>query len=304
MPNYQNGMIYKLVCNDLSIKDIYIGSTTSFRKRKYTHKGSCNDINAKNYNSKVYKFIRDNGGFKNWSMVLIAETPCNSKLELNKFERKFYEELNPKLNSVCPGRTKKEWYNDNKEHNKIKHKKYYEDNKDKIKKNYEDNKDKIKIKHKKYRQDNKDKIKIKQKKYYEDNKDKEKIRSKKYREDNKDKSKKYREDNKDKSKKYYEDNKDKEKIRSKKYRENNKDKLKKYRDDNKDKLKIKQKKYREDNKDKSKIEYKKWYEKNKEELNTKRKMKINCEFCNKLISKRNITTHHKTKKCILIKKNI
>ena len=75
---------------------------------------------------------------------------------------------------------------------------------------------------------------------------------------------------------------------------------KKYRDDNKDKSK----KYRENNKDKSKIEYKKYYEKNKEELNTKRKMKINCEFCNKLISKRNITTHHKSKKCFLIKKNI
>ena len=98
MPNYQKGIVYKLCCNDLSIKDIYIGSTTSFRKRKYTHKGSCNDINAKNYNSKVYKFIRDNGGFKNWSMILIAETASNSKLELNKHERYYYEKFSASLN--------------------------------------------------------------------------------------------------------------------------------------------------------------------------------------------------------------
>jgi hypothetical protein len=34
MPNYQNTVIYKIVCNDLSIKDLYVRHTTNFRKRK------------------------------------------------------------------------------------------------------------------------------------------------------------------------------------------------------------------------------------------------------------------------------
>ena len=143
MPNYQNGVVYKLCCNDLSIKDIYIGSTTSFRKRKYTHKSQCNNIKSKNYNSKVYKFIRANCGFKNWSMILIAETPCNSKLELNKHERYYYEKFNSTLNSLYPGRTRSEYYEDNKDKIIIKVKNYRKKNNIKVKKYREANKYKV-----------------------------------------------------------------------------------------------------------------------------------------------------------------
>ena len=159
MPNYQNAMIYKLCCNDLNITDIYIGSTVCFRKRKWQHKHSCNNINDKNYNLKLYKFIRDNGGFENWDMVLVANTPCNSKLQLSKHERHYYEKLNATLNSYCPGRTKKEWL--------------------------EKNKDIIKIKEKKYVEANKEIIKIKKKEYYKANKEIKKIKSKIYYHQNK-----------------------------------------------------------------------------------------------------------------------
>ena len=122
MVNYQNGMIYKLCCNDLNITDIYIGSTVNFKERKRCHKKSCNNINHIKYNYKVYKFIRDNGGWNNWDMVLVAKTKCNSKLELRQFERKYYEELNATLNNNYPGRTQKEWVEKNKEILKIKSK--------------------------------------------------------------------------------------------------------------------------------------------------------------------------------------
>ena len=45
MVNYNKSMIYKICCNDLKIKEIYIGSTTNFTKRKQTHKSYCNNIN-------------------------------------------------------------------------------------------------------------------------------------------------------------------------------------------------------------------------------------------------------------------
>ena len=165
MPNYQNGMIYKLCCNDLNITDIYIGSTVCFRKRKYQHKQGCNNPNNKKYNYKVYKFIRDNGGWNKWNMILVATTPCNNKLELRKFERKYYEELNASLNSVCPGRTKKEHYHNNKDHYKIKFKQYYQDNKELIT-----------IRHKMWNEENREIIKIQKKEYYKANKEKIKIK--------------------------------------------------------------------------------------------------------------------------------
>ena len=35
---YNNTLIYKIVCNDLNIKDVYVGHTTDFRRRKNCHK--------------------------------------------------------------------------------------------------------------------------------------------------------------------------------------------------------------------------------------------------------------------------
>ena len=39
--NYQNTIIYKIVSNDLNVKDFYIGHTTDYRCRKNSHKSRC-----------------------------------------------------------------------------------------------------------------------------------------------------------------------------------------------------------------------------------------------------------------------
>jgi len=98
MPNYTESMIYKLCCKDTTIEEIYIGSTISFRRRKWNHKSNCNNINKIDYNRKVYQFIRDNGGWDNWDMILIAKVNCNDKMELRKKEREYMEEYKPSLN--------------------------------------------------------------------------------------------------------------------------------------------------------------------------------------------------------------
>ena len=36
--DYLNTIIYKIVCKDLSISDVYVGQTTNFTKRKSQHK--------------------------------------------------------------------------------------------------------------------------------------------------------------------------------------------------------------------------------------------------------------------------
>ena len=38
MVNYENSVIYKLCCTDPTVTEVYVGSTTNFRKRKNQHK--------------------------------------------------------------------------------------------------------------------------------------------------------------------------------------------------------------------------------------------------------------------------
>ena len=241
--DYSKALIYKIVCNDIKIKECYYGSTTSFVKRKSQHKRSCNNINTKQYNFPVYQFIRCNGGWDNWNMVLVKEFACNTKLELEREERMCMEQDETRLNAHLPARTddeKKEYY-----------KQHYIDNADKKKQHYIDNADKIKEKrkqhyienteqHKQYCIDNADKIREQQKQYHIDNGDKIREQKKQYRIDNADKIK-------EKQKQYRIDNADKIK-----------EKQKQYRIDNDDKIKEKQKQYRIDNAE-TKKEYNKQY---------------------------------------------
>ena len=89
--DYMRTQIYKIVSNDLKLNELYIGSTTDFRKRKKQHKQSCNNANIKHHNCKIYQIIRLNGGWENWSMILIESYPCNNGLEARRRERYWYE---------------------------------------------------------------------------------------------------------------------------------------------------------------------------------------------------------------------
>ena len=162
--DYSKTVIYKIFCKDLNITDIYIGSTTDFNKRKNQHKNDCNNENYRKYNIKLYQFIRNNGGWDNFEMIIVEEYSCNSKLEAEIKERYFIEELKSNLNCIIPTRSKKEYYQDKKEHIKVIHKNYYDNNKNKIRQDskdfYENNKNKIKERHKEYYENNKDNLNI------------------------------------------------------------------------------------------------------------------------------------------------
>jgi len=121
MINYNNSCIYKLVCNDQAIKEIYIGSTTNFVNRKYCHK---NFYEKKD--TKVYKFIRENGGWDNWTMVKIKDCNFETKKQLLEEEKLNIEkETNPLLNMLKPIRTSEELKEWKKQHN-IKNKDKYQ----------------------------------------------------------------------------------------------------------------------------------------------------------------------------------
>ena len=158
---------YKFVCNDPEIKSTYVGHTTNFIERKSHHKSCCiYDNNKLLKNIKLYKIIRNFGGWENWRMVEIESRIVKSKRDAEKIEQDFMDALNADMNTIksFAAETTKEYLQN---YNKIhfdhlkeikqkyneKHKEYFKSHKhDK----YLENKDKISIRDKKYRDDNRE----------------------------------------------------------------------------------------------------------------------------------------------------
>ncbi len=158
--DYSKGLVYKLCCKDPEITDEYVGSTTSLRHRKGQHKQSTEKEGNAKYHRKVYQFIRDNGGWNNWDMIMLEEYPCENKLQLEKRERYYIEQLRTTLNMCVPTRTDKE---------------YREDNKciisERKKKCYENKKEQYRQHHRQYRIENRDKINAQKRQKYRESRD-------------------------------------------------------------------------------------------------------------------------------------
>jgi len=97
---YDNSIVYKIVCNDPDIKEIYVGSTSKPAKRFNNHISDCNNPKVKQYNYNVYKFFRDHGGIANWHEVIIEYVECSNKGELHMRERYWKNKLNASLNTI------------------------------------------------------------------------------------------------------------------------------------------------------------------------------------------------------------
>ena len=110
---YGDSIIYAIVCKDKKIKDCYVGSTTNYDIRKARHRSACNNPNANAYPCKVYKFIRSNGGFKNFKFKILEEPDVITYRQLHARERHYVDKLKPALNKQVPNRTNKQHYVDN-----------------------------------------------------------------------------------------------------------------------------------------------------------------------------------------------
>ena len=100
--DYSNTLFYKISCKDTNITDLYVGHTTNFVQRKYAHKQSCINPKYANYNCKVYNIIRQNGGWDNWRMDIIAYHECKDLYEARKKEQEYFILYNATLNSIEP----------------------------------------------------------------------------------------------------------------------------------------------------------------------------------------------------------
>ena len=180
--DYSNTHIYKIVCKDLNIKGCYVGHTTDFKTRKGCHKRVCYNRNDKNHHLPLYQFIRENGGWDNFDMVLIETVNCPNSLEARKHERERMEQEQSTLNKVraCSSLEEqrencKRYYNDNKGHVLEKKKERYESNKEhylqEMKQYRETHTEQQQINHKKWVLQHQDRVKENHKRWCEENKE-------------------------------------------------------------------------------------------------------------------------------------
>lgn len=132
--NYENCVIYKISCKDENCKDIYVGETCDFIRRKYAHKHQ-----SQNKNVLLYNVIHKNGGWDNWNMEVIEKYPAKSKHEALDREQYWISTLEASLNTHIrydPTNYKREWYFKNRESNKQRLKEQEQERRDKIIKQY------------------------------------------------------------------------------------------------------------------------------------------------------------------------
>jgi len=169
--NYSKTNIYKIVCKDSTITETYVGNTVNFNKRKSHHKYNCTNKNSKLSNLKVYTFMRENGGWNNWNMVLIEEYPCESRSQAEQRERYWIETLNATLNCVIPSRTKEEYFEMYKDKLCQSRKQYYEEHREETiqfhRQYYKKNQEELLQKAEQYREENREIINERQRKVRE-----------------------------------------------------------------------------------------------------------------------------------------
>ena len=100
--DYSNTIIYKIICKDTTVTDVYVGHTTNFVQRKHGHKQSCINDKSPNYKCKLYEVIRKNGGWCNWSMEILNFFNCQDHYEARQKEQEYFVSLNATLNSIEP----------------------------------------------------------------------------------------------------------------------------------------------------------------------------------------------------------
>ena len=92
-------LIYKLSNPDCS--KFYVGSTACDLKQRFAkHRNKSHEAP----NRRLYKYINENGGFKQWNMMLLETIDSDCLLTRNTREQFYIDDLNAELNCVrCLG---------------------------------------------------------------------------------------------------------------------------------------------------------------------------------------------------------
>jgi hypothetical protein len=144
--DYSKNVIYKIQHND-DDSLLYVGHTCNFTKRKYKHKSDC-----KLSQKPLYNMVRDNGGWECFTMIVIQEYPCETKMEACIEEDRVMREMKATMNTLRAYTTPEEKKKQQKEYMK-------------------ENREPIREYKKAYQQANKESIREYKKDYHQANKE-------------------------------------------------------------------------------------------------------------------------------------
>ena len=165
--DYSQGKIYKIT-NDYN-DDIYIGSTCDRLVKRFSkHKIDMNTDQKKH--RKLYVLMNEIG-FDRFRIELICNYPCEDKYQLRQKEGEYIRQMGT-LNKRIEGRTKLQYYDENKVQIQTANKIYRIENKEKLMQYRQLNKDKLNEYNKQYRIENKEKLQLSDKRRLEKNRDK------------------------------------------------------------------------------------------------------------------------------------
>jgi len=91
--------IYKIE-NNTDKDQFYIGSTLNLSRRKCHHKKNVKNKRGKLYWCKLYVYIRENGGWDNFTFTKIHEMEVESMSQCTEQEQAIINMLKPTLNSI------------------------------------------------------------------------------------------------------------------------------------------------------------------------------------------------------------
>jgi hypothetical protein len=103
--------LYKLHCNDLDVKEVFVGYTSiSLDRMHKSHEVKCNNVNnLSHYNRKIYQIMRANGGWTNWSYVILEKRLFRDKEELLNRKKEWIKKTPNDLNLHTPIRSPGEY---------------------------------------------------------------------------------------------------------------------------------------------------------------------------------------------------
>lgn len=93
---YKNTIIYMIRPKHNNFY-MYIGHTVDKERRLKEHKRS-----TENDNRKIYKTIRETGGWEHWELIELSSYVCECREDALKIEQEWCEKLRPNLNSNSP----------------------------------------------------------------------------------------------------------------------------------------------------------------------------------------------------------
>jgi hypothetical protein len=177
---------------------VYVGSTKhDINERLKQHEANYRKFkDGKYHNVTSFEILE----CKDYKIELIENKFCESKEQRNTVECNYIINTPNTVNRNLPGRTREQYYQDNKEELLNHQRQYYQDNKQELNERhrqyYNDNKEQIDEYQRQYRQENKDyfqqyrqenkeDIEEYQRQYYQDNKEQIGEQQRQYRQDNK-----------------------------------------------------------------------------------------------------------------------